>query len=587
VQDKPDNLLEKVFDLPKQEMNSKIMQLNEAIRRTLKPGMILYLGERTNSVISELIRQFYGTKPDFTIIMHYVTEQALSLIHCGLARKIETSSCTEIIPTSGPSPIIQNAFKNKSIEIENWSMNAITQRLLAGALDIPFIPTNSIFRTTMAEENKDSFCAIHDPFGTGKRVNIVRALKPDVALIHGWAADPIGNTIVAPCIMSGDYRYGAEASKKGVIVTVEQIVSFEFIKKHAALVSIPASIVNSVSLTPFGAHPRGMVSNYGVEEFQLYSDDYEFSRERRDSFKDVRTLDSWIKTWILDCKTHEEYLEKVGSNRISRIKREAVRNNWRGNLDLDSISCKTEYNSREMMLIAAARKIRELVLQNNYNGLLCGIGTSALPVWIAYYYLRKEHYDVNLWIGSGVYGFVPLPGDPQLFNAHLINTANMLTDGLSAYGVYIGGNHRRKHMAVLSAAQVDQFGNLNSTRISTNSYLIGSGGSNDACNANEVLVVIPQSKKRLVSKVPYITCAGENIKTIVTDMGIFTRMNDKFILKTYLPYLKSISGEEAVKRIRNNCGWEFGVSPNIKEESPPCLEELLMLRAFDPEKFFI
>lgn len=439
----------------------------------------------------------------------------------------------------------------------------------------------------MAQENKDSFCQVPDPFGSGKQINLIKALKPDIALIHGWAADPAGNTIVAPSVIGGEYSYGAKASKNGVIVSVEQIVSTQFIREHSALVTIPAGIVNSVSLAELGAHPNGMLSDYGIKQFHTYVEDCEFTRKRRQASRDPQNLDNWVKNWILENPNHEEYLKKLGGRKILFLKEKGANRNWRDFLEINSLSYSPEYNSREMMVIAAARKTKELVLKNNYDGVLCGIGISGLPGWIAYYDLRKENYDINLWLGSGVYGFSPCPGDPQLFSLPTIMSARMLSNGLDAYGIFIGGNHNKKYMSILSAAQIDQKGSLNSTKISETSYIIGSGGSNDASNANEVLVVIPQSAKRFVQKVSYITCPGNTTKSIVSDMGIFERINGEFILTTYFPDAKIPDSQELINKIADNCGWELKISPHLTEAPAPSLEELIMLRAFDPKGYLI
>jgi len=587
MSNKWDKFFDKTFKPKEYEGKNKVLNLSEAIKRYVKPGMILYLGERSNALICELIRQFHGSKPNFTMTMLFVMEQALNLVHCGLVKNIITTCCTEIFPTPAPSHIIQKAFKDKTVGIENWTLCTLTQRLLAGALDMPFISTKSISSSHMAKENKDSFCQIQDPFGSKNQINLMKALKPDIALIHGWAADPAGNTIVAPCVTGGEYSYGAKASLNGVIVSVEQIVSTQFIRNNSALVTIPAGIVNSVSLAELGAHPQGMVTDYGVGQFQPYAEDYDFTGGRVKASCDPQSLDNWIKNWILDCPNHDKYLKKIGTNRISFLKEKGTKRHWRNSLDISAISHSREYNSREMMVIAAARKTKELVKKNNYDGVLCGIGTSGLPGWLAYYDLRKENYDLNLWIGSGVYGFSPCPGDPQLCSLPTIMSARMLTNGLDSYGIFLGGNHKEKYMSILSAAQIDRHGNLNSTKTSETSYIIGSGGSNDAINANEVLVVIPQSKKRFVPKVSYITCPGHNMTVIVSDLGIFERKDDNFILTTYFPNTKFLNSQDIIKQIRDNCGWKLKVSRQLTEAPAPALEELIMLRAFDPEGYFI
>ena len=84
--------LEDTFSLKENEGKNKILELNEAIKRYVEPGMALYLGEGANALIRELIRQFLGSYPEFTIITPFVMEQALNLVHCRLVRSIVTSS---------------------------------------------------------------------------------------------------------------------------------------------------------------------------------------------------------------------------------------------------------------------------------------------------------------------------------------------------------------------------------------------------------------------------------------------------------------------------------------------------------------
>ena len=59
-----------------------------------------------------------------------------------------------------------------------------------------FIPTRSLIGSSMAEENKDSFTVIDSPFGTRRKDRPYKALRPDITLVHGLAADRSGNTIL-------------------------------------------------------------------------------------------------------------------------------------------------------------------------------------------------------------------------------------------------------------------------------------------------------------------------------------------------------------------------------------------------------
>ena len=578
-----------IFELKEYEGESKVLDLREAIKRYIKPGMKLHISDGANALVSELIRQFHNSKPDFTLIVILITEQVSNLVHCRLAKKLITSSCSEIYPTPGPSKVIQSAFNNKTVELENWTLLSLPQRLMAGAFDLPFMPTKSILGSSMAQENKDSFQEISDPFGGITNVGLVKALNPDISLVHGWAADPQGNVITAPYLLSGEDAWGAKASNHGVVVTVERIVSSQFIREHSTLVTIPGYMVNSVSLAPLGSHPQSMVTNFGISEFEPYADDYEFTAQRRDASRDDKNLDTWIKNWVLTCADHNDYVSKLGEERILSLKKRAGMDSWEDNPVLDTISYSSIYNQREMMVVAAAKKSEQLVLNNGYKGILFGIGTSCLAGYLAYYNLKQKGHNVELWLGgAGYYGSSPRPTNsiyPTYSDAPTMLTCKMISDTVNAYGIFIGGK-QGNCLSILSAAQVDKYGNLNSTKASSDSYIVGSGGSNDATNANEVLLVVPQSRHRLVDNVYYVTCPGNRINTLVTDMGIFQKLDGEFVLTDYFTDPAVVSLEDAIDRIRQNCGWELKISSQITAVAPPSLEELLLLRTFDPQGYF-
>jgi acyl CoA:acetate/3-ketoacid CoA transferase beta subunit len=121
-------------------------------------------------------------------------------------------------------------------------------------------------------------------------------------------------------------------------------------------------------------------------------------------------------------------------------------------------------------------------------------------------------------------------------------------------------------------------------------YLVGSGGANDIATSNrETIVVINSGKSRLVEKVPYITFPGKNVKTLVTDVGVFEKIGDKeaFTLTSYIPSKTKQKVEDAISEIREKVGWELDIAPNLKKAEPPTEEEVTLLRLFDPRGFYI
>ena len=137
---------------------------------------------------------------------------------------------------------------------------------------------------------------------------------------------------------------------------------------------------------------------------------------------------------------------------------------------------------------------------------------------------------------------------------------------------------------------MDKFGNINSTMISEDVYLTGSGGANDvASGAKEVVLVMQQSARRFLEKVPYITAPGHRVTTLVSSMGVFEKLDNdaEFTLTKYFTNPDLSSKEEAIKAIKENCGWDLKVSENLEQVAPPALEELRLLRIFDPNKYYI
>jgi len=512
--------------------------------------------------------------------MPAVSGDPVELVSSGLVKRLITSACIERRPTLGPISVIQRAYQDKSLEIENWSLLSLMLRLMAGALGVGFMPTKSLLDSSVAEANRDSFIALDDPFGSGQRLGLVKALNPDLAIVHALAADRYGNSILPAGSMSGYAGWGARASRGGVVVTTEKVTTTDFIRRHAALTTLPGYVVRSVSLASFGAHPEGML-NRGIAGFASYGEDPEFMDEVRKARRDPRLLTARVKEWVLDCPSHEEYLKKLGSARLSQLKARAEKDTWQHNLEpvLKNVSTSTEYTATEMMIVTAARKAREKTLQRCYRTLLVGAGTALLAAWLAYFQLKEEGYDAELVNGPGLFGYMPRPADPSITNYHSLATCKMLGDVMQSYGWMVSGTD--KCLAVLGAAEIDKWGNINSAIANNGLYLVGPGGANDAGNAAEVMVVLTQSAQRLVKKVSYVTVTGNRVTTLISDWGIFEKLapDNEFVLTAYFP--RSEAKDDIINSIKERCGWELRVSAELKEATPPISQELTMLKLLD------
>jgi acyl CoA:acetate/3-ketoacid CoA transferase alpha subunit/acyl CoA:acetate/3-ketoacid CoA transferase beta subunit len=576
--------------VPIDEGPDKVTTLDDAIRRHVHAGATVYLGAahgRSNPLLRELVRQWWGRAPGFTLAAVGVGSPITALIHGGLVRRVITTFMGEGYPFPTPQALISRAVLDGRLEVSNWSMLTFPLRLLAGAMGVPFLPTRSLLGSSMEEDNARSgdFMVADDPFGTEGRVGYVRALVPDVALLHGWAADRAGNVIVGSPL--NENLYGAMAATGGAVVTVEKIVSTDFIRRHADLVRLPSQYVRAVVETPHGNHPGGM---YGmnVPELEGYAEDIEWILECRRAFRKPETADAWIKEWMLDLPDHTAYLSKLGYGRIMEIKGRAHTDAWVSELDTLSPKLPTSATASpsEWMVVAAARVLVEKVRAHGYKTFLAGVGNSNLAAWLAAYQLKHAGAEVELMAETGMVGYLPRPAEPFVFSFRNFPSCKMLTDILHVMGIFMGGRHNQC-MGSLAAGQIDKHGNINSTIMPGVTYITGSGGANDiTSSAREVVVCLQQSARRFVDKVPYITAPGRTVRTVVSDLGVYGKTGEHGELR-----LTGLFGDRpeagAVKAAREACGWDLQVGPTLRRFTAPTTEELALVRLFDPRRYFL
>jgi len=449
---------------------------------------------------------------------------------------------------------------------------------MAGAFGFPFIPTRSVAGSGIAADHVKLFKEIEDPFGSGAKTGIVKSLNPDISIIHGCAADAEGNVILSAPY--GDDIWGPLSSSGGVIATVERIVSSDFIKKYAALVKIPGYMVKSISVAPFGVHPFSY-TNPGIEGFEPYEKDNEFLNALHEASSKKESLDQWIESWITGCVDHQAYLDKIGEQRLSVLKHhipKAVEMEAHGILTPSSEPVQ-QFSAQEMMFIAVAREIKKSAERKDHKTILAGAGMGATAAWLAYYQLKAEGREVELITGNGLIGYSPLPGESVLSSEAGVRSAKILTDTVTTHGVFVGGKNNHC-LSVLGTGQIDKYGNINSTRTGSGKFLVGSGGANDAVNAQEVIVTLTQSRDRFAETLSYVTGRGDAVTTVVSTMGVFRKRSSSgmLYLDACFPGTWASSLEEKVKAIEMECGWSLEKVDEIDEIAPPSTEELELLR---------
>lgn len=197
-------------------------------------------------------------------------------------------------------------------------------RILAAAMGLPFMPTRTArgsdmlnpefdrlkdFRASNPKLPRLKYTFIRDPFWEGSEIMLVPAVKPDVALIHAQEAAEDG-TVRITGMPYGD-RLVAMAAKT-VIVTAERIVPPERLRDTPELNTIPGMYVDVVVEVPFGAHPTQVPGCYDNDPW-WYSEYLKASRSE-ESFR------KWLEDWVLSVKDHAGYLDKLGRDRLERLR---------------------------------------------------------------------------------------------------------------------------------------------------------------------------------------------------------------------------------------------------------------------------
>lgn len=595
------DLLERRFlgTLPESGPDKRVT-LSEAIARHTRPGQKIHMAH-TNSrpygLMHELIRQYWQKDPQFEIAVLSLSDSCVALFLGEMLKKAVTTMVGDLWPSPSPNPFANESWLSGDVEIEHWSILAYTKRLLAGALRLPFLPTRSLVGSTMAVDNAadGTFKEIEDPFGSEEKIGLVASYRPDISFIHVAACDCAGNAIITAPL--GEGALGAYASREGVILSTDAIVTTDYLRRHNHLVKVPANIVKAVVELPMGSHPRGL-TNVGVPQLTQYAEDYQYMYEvNRAARKGREALVEWTDEWILSLRNHEELIEKLGGDRIKRLRGKAQASVWfeetlsaasgeKGENEKPGVLAVGEQSflGSEMMLVAAARKQVELVREMKLRNILAGVGAANLSAWLASHKLRDEGHAVQIMAEIGYYGYEPRPGDPYIFNFKNTPTCIQTSDILTILGQMVPNE---MNLGSLGAAQVDRQGNLNSTCIPGKLLLLGSGGANDVATGSKAVVVTAYlGKGKFKKHVDYITSPGTNVRYVATDYGVFEKKTGEteLILTNY--YATGPTGfssaDEAVALIRSRVGWDLKVSRDLTAISAPSKEELYILRLYDP-----
>ena len=250
------------------------------------------------------------------------------------------------------------------------------------------------------------------------------------------------------------------------------------------------------------------------------------------------------------------------------------------------------YKRTELMAICAAREIRD--------GEIAFIGTG-LPM-LGGMLAKHTHAPKCIMIfESGVVDARPKRTPLSIGDACLVPGSVMLCGLTEVFGLLMQPGY--VDVGYIGGAQIDKFGNLNTTVIGDYHHpkvrLPGSGGANDIGSlAKRTIIMMKQDRLKFAAKVDYVTTPGyldgpggrERVglprggpSCVISDMGVyrFDPVTKEMFLDSFHPGLN-------VEEIRKNVSWDLKVAPKVRRTKPPTKRELQVLRTkCDPEGIFL
>ena len=285
------------------------MSAKEAVSKFVADNDMVFLGGFGHlypyALAHEVIRQ---GKTDLTLCKHSPEIVGEQLIGAGLIKKLIFSWFGN--PAVGSANCFRRAVEKgipRPLEIEEYTHFSLVLSINAGAMGLPFLPTKAILGSDLEEKNKN-VKSLTCPF-TGEKLCLVPALKPDIALIHVQRADSEGNCHAWG--ITADITDGAFASKK-VIVSAEEIVPTEVIRRDPNRTLIPSFKVDAVVEEPWGAHPSYAQGYYDRDnDYYIQYDKWSKTQEDFQAFMDE---------WIYGVKDRREYLHKMGVEILLKLR---------------------------------------------------------------------------------------------------------------------------------------------------------------------------------------------------------------------------------------------------------------------------
>jgi glutaconate CoA-transferase subunit A len=293
---------------------SKLMTMRQAIAELVPDGSSVAMGLQLEQMIPfaaghEIIRQMRRELRLIGPISDILFDQ---LIGAGCVKDVVAAWVGNVMMGSAYNfrhavEVENPGTPGEKLKVFNMTNFTIALGLQAGAMGVPFLPTRTAMGSDVPKGNH-FFYQIISPFQPQETLLAVRAIVPDVTIVHVQRADAEGN---AHCWGNFGVMIEAVRAAKKVIVCAEEIVPEEIIASDPNRTVIPGFLVAAVVECRYGAHPSPVQG--------CYKRDDAFFQQYHAETKTQLAFDVWVQKWIHGVADREEYTRLLGSARLQEL----------------------------------------------------------------------------------------------------------------------------------------------------------------------------------------------------------------------------------------------------------------------------
>src|SRR5438477_6292762 len=279
------------------------MSMAQAIERFVPDGSTVALGVALEPLIPfaaghEIIRQQRRNLELVGPISDSLFDQ---LIGAGCVRRVTAAWVGNV--SEGLGHCYGRACEQevpRALEVHDHSNFSISLALWAAAWNVPSLPTRTLLGSDILRTNPD--------LSTVDDLVEVKAVRPDVAIVHVQRADELGRAHAwGPLGISEEA--GLAAGR--IVISCEELVDASVTLSDPNRILFPETKVAAVVHEPGGAHPSP------VQGF--FTRDHAFHRDYADQSRTVEGFEGWLRQWVLDVPDRAEYLKRVDAEAL-RIK---------------------------------------------------------------------------------------------------------------------------------------------------------------------------------------------------------------------------------------------------------------------------